>query len=301
VLALVLTLALAVYVFGPDAFSRFLLDFSVPRRAVTLTKSEEVYRAIVWSSVCLALAYVWARAWGTLDRLWDWGELRTFVCGIYSEDYFRHNTDAWFHSLHSTVWMNFCILWRLYAVVLILSLVLHTTIKHYARVRDWLRKRKWRWLADRSPKWLAALVLPRIAPWHVLLSQILIGDKSVQLHVDVMTKSDVLYQGLLADKTLSADGALVSIVLADPRRFRYAEYVEAKKSGESIDKAAYWRPIPTNMFIVTGSEIATMNLRYVPDDVGTLKQGQPQGSDLQNELDEINRLVQQLLTDSNPD
>ena len=173
------------------------------------------------------------------------------------------------------------------------------TIKHYAGVRDWLQTRSWKWFARRSPKWLAAVVLPRIAPWHVLLSQILMRDKSVQLHIDVMTKSNTLYQGRLADKTLDADGSLLCVVLAEPRRFRYEEYLDAKKQPQTVDKSLFWRSIPTNMFIIAATEIETMNLRYVPEDVTGLKLGQPLDNDLQKELDELNQLVNELLKESN--
>jgi hypothetical protein len=191
--------------------------------------------------------------------------------------------------------MNFSILWRLYVVVFLLSLILYLTIKHYARVRDWLRKNHWKWLAKHGPQWLAAVVLPRIASWHVLLSQILVHDKNVQVHLDVMTKGNILYQGVLADKTLAADGGLISVVLAEPKRFKYEEYVEAKKQGKPATKATYWKPIPTNMFIITATEIATMNVRYVPEGVAALKLGQDQDNDLQKVLDEVNQMVEQLL------
>lgn len=294
-LAIAVTVALAAYVFGPNALFRFLLDTVVPRRAVALSKSEEVYRAFLISGACLLCALLWAWTSGTLGHLWNPEELRTFFSGIYSEDYFRQNRGQWFHSLRWVYSLNLCVLWRLYVIDFLLAYALLKVIKHYARIREALQRIRWRWLADRSPKWLAALVLPRIAPWHVLLSDIEVGDQSVQLHLDIMTKGDVLYQGVLADKSLAPDGTLIFVVLAEPRRFKYPEYLEAKKQGLSPEKALFWKPIPTNIFIITASEIATMNLRYVPEDLGALKSGQEQGDDFQNELDQLNVLVQELL------
>lgn len=287
-LALALTLVLALYIFGPDAFSRFLLDFSVPRRNISLTKSEEVYRAVIWSGVSWGIAYLWARCWGTLGRLWDWGQLRIFFSGLVSDDYFRKNSDAWFHSLHCTVWMNFCVLWRIYVVVFLMVLLLHAGIRYYANIRDWLSGEALlkRW----GRQVLAAIVPPRIAPWHVLLSRILIRDKTIELHVDVMTKMNILYQGRLADKTLGPDGSLVSITLADPKRFQRTAYVEAKKIDPNADPLKFWKPIPTNMFIIMGAEIHTMNLRYVPQ-VKALKRDQREDSDFRKELKAVNDLV----------
>jgi hypothetical protein len=287
-LALALTLVLALYIFGPDAFSRFLLDFSVPRRNLSLTKSEEVYRAVIWSGVSWAVAYLWARWWGTLARLWDWAQLRIFFSGLVSDEYFRKNSDAWFHSLHCTVWMNFCILWRVYVVVFLMVLLLHARIRYYANIRDWLSGEAFlkRW----GHRVLAAIVPPRIAPWHVLLSQILIRDKTIELHVDVMTKMNILYQGRLADKTLGPDGSLVSITLADPQRFVRPAYLDAKKADPKTDRLQFWKPIPTNMFIIMGSEIHSMNLRYVPQ-VKALKRDQHRDSDFRKELEAVNDLV----------
>ena len=287
-LALTLTLALAVYIFGPDAFSRFLLDFSVPRRSVSLTKSEEVYRAVIWSGLSGTVAWLWARWWGTLDRVWDWGELRTFFSGVVSDEYFRHNADAWFHSLHCTLWMNFCVLWRIYVVILLMSLLLHLGIRYYANIRDRFKGES---LVSRSARsLLAAIVPPRIAAWHLLLSRILIRDRTIELHIDVMTKMNILYQGRLADKTLSPDGTLVSITLADPRRFLRSSYVDAKKLDAETDPKLFWRPIPTNMFIIMGSEIHSMNLRYVPQ-VQALKRDQHKDSDFKKELKVLEDLV----------
>jgi hypothetical protein len=290
-LALVLTLALALYVFGPDAFSRFILDFSVPRRAVSLTKSEEVYRAVIWSSISFSIAYCWERLNGTIDRVWNWGELRTFFSGLNSDEYFRHNSDAWFHSLHCVLWMNVCLLWRLYVVVLLMSLILYVIIRFYARIRDFFQGDKLlhRW----GLTLLTALVVPRIAPWHLYLSGLLVREKNLQIHVDVMTKSDKLFQGRLADKTLGADGSLVNIVLAEPKRFRREEYLEAKKDGNSPVSGSFWKPIPTYMFVIMGSEIATMNIRHVPKDVSQLKLD-PKDSDLKKELDALDALVKTL-------
>jgi hypothetical protein len=291
-LALALTLALALYIFGPDAFSRFILDFSVPRRAVSLTKSEEVYRAVIWSGVSFSIAYLWERLSGTINRVWDWGELRTFFSGLNSDEYFRHNSDAWFHSLHCVFWMNLCLLWRLYVVVLVMSLVLWVVIHFYARIRDFFQgdKLAHRWCLGL----LTALVVPRIAPWHLYLSGLLVREKNLQIHVDVMTTGDKLFQGRLVDKTLGADGSLVNIVLAEPQRFRREEYLEAKRSGNSPVSGSFWKSIPTYMFVVMGSEIATMNIRHVPKDVSQLKLDS-KDSDLRKELDAVEALLKSLV------
>ena len=280
---------------GLTLFRDLFLDFSVPRRAVSLTKSEEVYRAVIWSSISFLAAYLWEKVSGTLDRVWDWGQLRTFFSGLNSDEYFRHNSDAWFDSLHGVIWMNVCLLWRLYVIVFVMSLILCTLIHFYARIRDVFQGdglvKRW------CLKFLTALVVPRIAPWHLYLSGLLVREKNLQIHVDVMTNSDKLFQGRLADKTLGADGSLINIVLAEPRRFRREEYLESKKEGILPGSASFWKPIPTYMFVIMGSEIATMNIRHVPKDVSQLKLG-PNDSDLKKELDALDALLKTLVKPS---
>ena len=46
---------------------------------------------------------------------------------------------------------------------------------------------------------------------------------------DVLTKGDVLYDGRVVDKMLTSDGALATLTLGDPRRFRREEYLVAKR------------------------------------------------------------------------
>ena len=122
---------------------------------------------------------------------------------------------------------------------------------------------------------LAFVVLPRIAPWHLLLSRLQLADDHLHVHLDVLTKQGILYQGRLGDKVLAADGALASITLAEPKRFRreqYCEAIKAQQEGVNPPSArAFWRSIPTNLFIIMGSEIQTINIRHVPDDVAALK------------------------------
>lgn len=80
---------------------------------------------------------------------------------------------------------------RLYAVVLLASLFFDLLISRYGRMRKWLDKenswfRKFlRWL-------LITFVLPTIAEWHVVLSPVLLGSKTMHIVVDVLAKNDIL-------------------------------------------------------------------------------------------------------------
>lgn len=264
-LALAVTLFFALYILGPDAFSRFILGFSIPRRAVTLTKSEEIYRAVIWSGTGFTLSVCWLKWTGSIQALWQSESVKQFFAGIYSEQYFRDHQSGWFDALRSVFWLNVALLWRLYLVVGILSLILTALIHYYGTIRHALRHAPW------LREILAAVVPPRIAHWHLLLSPILLRNRDLQIHLDILTNSDKLYQGRFADKMLAADGSLLSITLADPKRFRRDEFLEAKKLNKTTEPDAFWRPIPTNMFLIMASTVQTINVRYLPKDGRALK------------------------------
>ena len=119
---------------------------------------------------------------------------------------------------------------------------------------------------------------------------------------DVLTKSDKLYQGELSDKVLAADGSLVSITLTDPRRFDRLAYLQAKGSSPKPSSQDFWKPIPTNMFLVLASDINTINLRYVPrgHSVQPLKSGSPELVALLQSIAEQVQAAQQQVAPASP-
>ena len=119
----------------------------------------------------------------------------------------------------------------------------------------------------------------------------LLDDPDWHIHADVLTKADGLYQGRVVDKVLGNDSELVTITLGDPRRFRRKEYLDAKAAKEHPDPSEFWVSIPTNIFLIMGGEIQTMNIRYVPSTVASLKSP---SSDLARGLKELSKLVSAL-------
>lgn len=232
-LALTISAIFALYIFGPDAISRFILDFTVPRRVITQTKSQEVSRAVLWAGISLAIAFLWDKFWGTLAKTWNTDEIQVFFSGIYSEQFFRDHREKWFESLHTLFWFNFCLLWRLYAVVLLIAGAVFVLVRYYGRVRALMAGTSvWKRGARMV---LSAVLLPRIAPWHVLLSGILLPDRKLRIHIDVLTKMNIMYQGVFVDKTLAPDGALLSLTLAKPKRFQREDYLAAK-AASSVER-----------------------------------------------------------------
>ena len=94
-IAVAVSVLFALYVVGPDAFSRFVIGLTVPRRAVVLTRSEEISRALVWAAGSFFLAYVWCRVEGTWGTVWQPASFRTCFAGLYSEKIFEANQGLW--------------------------------------------------------------------------------------------------------------------------------------------------------------------------------------------------------------
>ena len=254
-LALAFSVLIAVYLLGPDLISRWILGFAVPRKALVQTKAEEITRAILWAAAPLLVALMWAVASGALARTARWGDLHVVFSGLYSTTLFDRTEQTWYVSLHALAWWNFCVLWRLYFLVLTFSFLLNGIIYYYGPLR---RRLPFTWMTTL----LATLVLPRVAEWHVLLSPMLLPSRDLQLHADVLTRSGSLYQGRVADKVLTPDGSIQSLTLTDPKRFRREEHKTDETAKSLKPKEHYWQSITGNVFVVLGGDISNINLRY---------------------------------------
>ncbi|HEY0264200.1 MAG TPA: hypothetical protein VGC07_06735 [Granulicella sp.] len=257
-LTLVVTSLVAVYLLGPDLISRWILGFVVPRKNLIRSRGEEVTRAVLWAAVPLAIAVFWASVTGVLAHEGRLGDLRIVFSGLYDERFFEAHQNEFFVSLKSVFWMNVSLLWRLYGLVVSFSLLLDGMILRYRWLRNALR---WRW----AKTVLATIVLPRASEWHVLLSDMLLPSAEQRLRADVLTRSNVLYQGWVQDKMLSADGHLESLTLSDPRRFLREEYKKDAAVTPGLAHDDYWRRIPGNLFVLMGADIVNLNLKYVEE------------------------------------
>ena len=254
-LALAFTLLVALYVLGPDLIARWILGFAAPRKVVVQTRAEELTRSVLWAFGPLVLALLWTHRVGAWHSA-NWADLRLVYSGLYSTTDFEHSESAWYASLQALLWWNLHTLWRLYLIVGVASTLIDLTIWYYGPLRNRL---PFQWLKTL----LAVLVLPRVAEWHVLLSPMLLPSRRLQLHADVLAKGGTVYQGRVADKVLNTDGSLQSLTLAEPKRFLRDVYKADESSGRLGSKASYWRGIPGNLFVVLGSDISNINIRYV--------------------------------------
>jgi hypothetical protein len=260
VLALVVSTLIAVYLFGPDLISRWILGWVVPRKNLVLSRAEEVTRAVLWAAIPLAIAVVWAVMSGSLARCGSVSDIETVFSGLYSQDFFEAHRSEFFKALRVFLCVNLSLLLRLYTIVVGFSLLLNFVLRRYSAVNRALPAR---WMKTV----LATVVLPRASEWHVLLSDMLLPSSGFSLRADVLTKSGVLYQGRVQEKMLNPDGTLQSITLGSPRRFLRNRFQRAKAKNPSASIEDFWLYIPGNLFIIMGSEITNLNLRYVREDV----------------------------------
>jgi hypothetical protein len=256
VLTLVLSLTAAVFLLGPELVSRWVFGFAVERRNLTQTRAEEVTRALIWASVpwSVTLLWLWLEHGAHLPA--TSGDWRTLFSGLYSEKFYQEHTQEFFSSFHEARWTAFELAWRLYLTDFLLSATLAISLSNFAYLNSKPVLRPLVWLLNK-------VVLSRVATWHLLLSGMLLPSTRHELHADVLLKNGVMYQGRVREKTLTGDGTLQSLVLADPRRFLREEYEEHKLKWPETSTAKYWKPIPGNMFIQLASEIANLNLRYL--------------------------------------
>ncbi len=254
-LALLVSFLIAVYLLGPDLIARWAADLVVFRKTRVQSHAEEVARAIMGAAVPLVAAVLWARWSGALARTGSHYDLETVFSSLESDAFFQHHHSEFFASLRAFFWMNFVILWRLYALVAVLAAARIVIVLNYNRI--------WRLLHKRWMRTLLATIVPRISEWDLLFSDMLLPEGSFRIMADVLTKTGGLYQGMVQDRMLNTDGSLQSITLANPRRFERDDFRKAKSEDLETVPDEFWFNIPGNLFIVMASDIANLNIRYI--------------------------------------
>jgi hypothetical protein len=269
VLALVLTLILALYVLGPDLFSRVVVSWFAPARPRIRNRGEEVARAVLISAIPVGITYVVEHCW--LNHFTNRNVLRDFLYGLYGETSLAGHADAFIAAAINIAKVNF---WHLllpsYLLVFVWSVGLGLLIRNYGRL---LRR------YENCPKkkaLVSALVRPRAAEWHLKLSQNLLPSRAHYIQIDVLALPDVLFSGTLAEHHIEPDGSLVSVTLTKPRKYRREELLEARKASnysQEMDKEQFWTDIPGRSFILMADKIISMNVNYI--DPASLKRRKP--------------------------
>jgi hypothetical protein len=288
VLALVLTLILALYILGPDLFSRLVVSQFVPARPRIANKSEEVARAILLSSI--PVTCVWVIAHFMFGRFSNASVLKDFLSGLYGEASLAQTSDKFFAAAIKIIQLNVEVLLApVYGFVFIVSVGLGILIRSYGRV---LRANQNRPKVAAVVTWL---VRPWVAEWHLKLSGVLLPRKTDYIQVDVLTKLDVLFRGTLAEHHLAPDGTLISIVLLNPKKFKRKEFLDARRLARARsvpDPANFWSLIEARSFIIMASEIVTLNLNYVDPESLAKKPTKVSQSIANRALDEVRKTRQ---------
>ncbi len=255
-LTLVFSLTAAVFLLGPELVSRWVFGLAVERKNLVQTRAEEITRALIWASMpwSVTLLWVWIDPFVHLSA--TSADLKMFFSGLYSEKFYQDHFQDFFVSFHAMRWTAFSVAWRLYLTDFTFASLLAFSLSNFAYLNSKPIFRPLVWLLNK-------VVLSRVATWHLLLSGMLLPSARHELHADVLLKNGVMYQGRVREKTLTGDGTLQSLVLADPQRFLREEFEEHKHKWPETNTAKYWKPIPGNMFIQLASEIANLNLRYL--------------------------------------
>lgn len=267
-LTLLVTVLATAYFVVPDLLTRFVFSFYFVRKASTGTRSEEILRAAFWATVPLAIAWCtrhigwWSVPSGTLSSA------QTVFASLYSDRFFEQNPSAFYTAFQAFATFNIRLLVRTYVIVVAGAASFGWFALQLGVLRNWLKS----W--PRLRRCLHWIFVPRISEWDVALSPMLVhARKELTVRIDVQTKNEILYRGIVFEKRISADGNLATLILQDAERMVRDDYrrdrtfyEENKSSSPNLVKPKtddYWRKIPGEMFLLNGSEIATVNIRHV--------------------------------------
>lgn len=267
-LTLLVTVLATAYFVVPELLTRFIVSFYFVRKASTGTRSEELLRAAFWAFVPLLLA------WTIRDVGW-WSvpagmshSTQVVFADLYSDKLFEQNPSAFYAAFAVFTRFTLCLLARAYAFVILGSVLFGWIATRLGTVRAKLRN----W--PRLTRALHWAFMPRISEWHIALSPMLVHDRGeLIVRIDVMTKGGLLYRGNVYEKRIKADGDLATLVLENAQRIVRAEYLrdrtlyeEQKATTPKLkkpDTEDYWKKIPGELFLLNGSEIASINVRHV--------------------------------------
>ena len=274
-LTLVLSLVFALYIAGPDLLLRVSLSLFAPPRVRTRPRGEQLAISLILAVGPFLIAawlvrHLFLRSYFPASD----GALIEFLIGVFSSKQFDASPYQFLGTLPFIFRLNLWMLGTIYVIVIGIALVLGYLIRNFGRL-----SRKWTGLPiEGAPtnagvrmklhslraNALSSVVKPWATPWHLRLSNMLIPDKASVIQVDVLTKMDVLYRGILLEHQLSGDGSLVNITLQQARKFRRDDFVEHRSKAENPDPTRYWTSIHGEVFVILAAEIATINLQYVP-------------------------------------
>jgi hypothetical protein len=271
VLPLLITVLATAYFVVPDLLARYILGFFLVRKAMNAPKGEELMRGAIWAIVPLTVA--WYSRHLVAFRVPDtsFQSIKNVLAALYSDKSFQ--VDGFVDSFRVFTDANMALLCREYLIVALAAIGLGVLTRKFGWARETIKKIP---LIRKYPvfsKLLHGLVLPRISEWHLALSPILLYKPAqYTIEIDAMTKAGALYRGAVYEKNIASDGSLQTIILSAPCRFLNAEFLKDCTEYEKLAdkslinkpaKADYWKKIPGEMFLLSGADITSVNVRHV--------------------------------------
>jgi hypothetical protein len=255
-LPLAITFLATIYLYAPALVFRWAVGLAVGRENLKQppSKIEETTQALVWIAIPLTFTLLWVAVSRAVEGYGLFGSVETVAGALYSEPSFRASPQVFYANFWAFTLANLHVLWRLYLIVVVYSGITYTVLR---RSRG-LYQSVW----GRRLVRFALVTSPPLAEWFTLLSGMFV-PKNLEIHADVLTKNGALYQGRVSDYSLDPGGTLRTLTLDRPRRFLHDEYRVKRTAWPATKPEIFWKDIPGNLFVVTGSEIANINFRYV--------------------------------------
>jgi hypothetical protein len=267
-IAIVASALLGLYIFLPSVlFSRFTSQF-VELKKDQRNQFEEIVAGITVSAIPLFLAWSFSHLFWFPGH-WPYpingpsaekfSDYRVVLSAIYSESFFQSNQrifwqaaeHIWHHQLRFALWN--------YIFLIVEIIVVNQATKRFG---DWHKNSVYRFL-------FGDLVLRRSSQWYVLFRAFMFPrHRKPKVMLDILTTDKHLYDGEIADYFVSSSGNLSEILLKGFRRFRKAEFEDARKIARAEGTANpnsdnYWTVIPGANFLIPYDKIANINIRYV--------------------------------------
>jgi hypothetical protein len=256
-LTLAVTLLAALYFYAPGIIYRLTLKKALRKEDALKEPSttlQQVTEALYW----LPFGALFTTAWIWFGRVFANSALAN-VAGTLVDWLNGHSTyalgsvylDA---CIQAFVWQNLQLLLPLYLGVGLFSGAIFATLRHTRRLRHTP--------AGRAAVGTALAFTPSIAEWHIQLQGMFV-PRGLEIHTDVLTKTGGLYRGEVADFALESSGSIRTLTLKRPARFRRGAFDERRRTHPHVRSELFWKPIPGDNFVVIGSDIVNVNVRYV--------------------------------------
>lgn len=266
-LAIIASALLGLYVLFPSfLFARLTAQF-VELKKNQRSRFEEIVAGLTVAAIPFVITLFASRiSWfaghwpfpideAVADKYSDY---RIVFSAAYSDNYFNANQKqfwaaahhVWSHHLRFLIWNYVFLFGEIWTV--------RQATKNYGSWRKY-------WIYR---KLYGDTVLRQSSQWYVLFRAFMFPyNRKPRVMLDVLTTDNHLYDGELADYFVDSSGNLSELLLKGFRRFRFAEFEEARKAAgndrKGVRSAEYWTTIPGANFLIPYDKVANINIRYV--------------------------------------